>query len=56
MQGRAEEEAPGGLNSRGLSLRNYNPQCHDQRISRCPGVDAGVLFAYTLELVPDFRS
>jgi len=24
-RGRAEEEAPGGLNSRGLSVRNYNP-------------------------------
>ncbi len=24
-RGRAEEEAPGGLNSRGLSIRNYNP-------------------------------
>ena len=44
-RGRAEEEAPRGLISCGLSVRNYNPHGIMQRIQRYPGADAGVLFA-----------
>ena len=52
-RGRAEEEAPRGLNSCGLSVRTYNP--HGINVFNVTPVLMPVpyLHMYTLDLVPD---